>query len=254
MEKTFSIRLINLIKFIRTFGFINGIINTIKLHLLKKEYFRFTGYPNKIRLRRGTSDLGMLMEVIVNPEYILNNIKQPKVIIDAGANIGMATLLFHKNYPGAKIYSLEPEPNNFQQLCLHTKNIDHVTTINKGLWGSSTNLKIINRVDQACGFEITETDNPEEATIQTTTIQELMSTYHIDKIDMLKIDIEGSEENVFKNDTSWLDHCENIIIELHDRMTPNSSKYVFEKMLQHQFYVYCCRGENLIFSKKINFL
>jgi hypothetical protein len=57
------------------------------------------------------------------------------------------------------------------------------------------------------------------------------------RISILKIDIEGSELELFGGETPWLDHVDNIVIDIHDaacaaafakavsRFTPTISKY-----------------------------
>ena len=45
----------------------------------------------------------------------------PKTIVDAGANIGMASIFYSHRYPAAKIIALEAEGSNFAALC---KNVE----------------------------------------------------------------------------------------------------------------------------------
>lgn len=62
-----------------------------------------TPIRRNIVLRRGTSDIWCLQNVFLDQEYKTPFRVDPKVIVDAGANIGMATLFFQKNIPKRKL-------------------------------------------------------------------------------------------------------------------------------------------------------
>src|SRR5205823_2283682 len=61
-------------------------------------------------LRRWSSDLDCLEKVFRDYEYRCPFPIQPRIIVDAGANIGAAAMYFTKVYPSSRIYALEPEP------------------------------------------------------------------------------------------------------------------------------------------------
>jgi hypothetical protein len=50
------------------------------------------------------------------------------------------------------------------------------------------------------------------------TIDKIMKNYSLSKIDILKVDIEGAEKEVFSDTLSWIEKVDSIIIELHERM------------------------------------
>jgi hypothetical protein len=56
-------------------------------------------------------------------------------------------------------------------------------------------------------------------------ISSLIRDFGIDHIDLLKIDIEGAEKEVFEA-CDWQDRLDSIVIELHDRYTPGCSEVV----------------------------
>jgi hypothetical protein len=69
----------------------------------------------------------------------------------------------------------------------------------------------------------------------------------LEQIDILKIDIEGSEKELFESDYDyWLSRTKILIIELHDRLKPETSKTVFKALLNYQFSV-IIKGQNLVF-------
>ena len=70
---------------------------------------------------------------------------------------------------------------------------------------------------------------------------------NVKKLDILKIDIEGAEHELFKNNyDTWLPNTRCLIIELHDRMRNRSSQNFFKAISKYDFS-YSHQGENLVF-------
>ncbi len=66
-------------------------------------------------LRPRSSDLSVFAQVIVERQYDLEyGLSSPKLVIDAGANVGFAAVFFAHTYPTAKIICLEPGIENFR--------------------------------------------------------------------------------------------------------------------------------------------
>lgn len=69
-------------------------------------------YP--LRLRVPSSDIGIYRQVFLREEYKFAAEIEPEVIVDAGANIGLASIYFANKYPHARIVAIEPEASNFE--------------------------------------------------------------------------------------------------------------------------------------------
>ena len=94
---------------------------------------------------------------------------------------------------------------------------------------------------------VEETEIPNEHSIPATSIEEIMREYNLERIDILKIDIEGSEIEVFENNTQfWLSRTRLMIIDLHDGMRRGASKSVCNAIQDYDFGMEL-KGENLIF-------
>ena len=59
-----------------------------------------------VTIRPGTSDLPCFSKVFVDYEYEIPFETKPRLIVDAGANIGLATLYFSSKFPRAKIIAM----------------------------------------------------------------------------------------------------------------------------------------------------
>jgi isoaspartyl peptidase/L-asparaginase-like protein (Ntn-hydrolase superfamily) len=64
------------------------------------------------------------------------------------------------------------------------------------------------------------------------TIEELMESYGLNFIDILKIDIEGAEKEVFSNSPPWLAKIGMIAIELHDKIKIGCNRSFYRKGIQ----------------------
>ncbi len=208
--------------------------------------FNVKGYSNSFTLRNKTSDIPTFYQCIYNEEYNLELNFNPKVIIDLGANIGLTTVFFKKKFPNAKIISVEPESSNFSLLKKNTKNLDDIVLIQGGIWKRSTNLLIEDNGYGHYGYTVKEINEPSEDSIPAYGIKDIVDKEKIDSIDILKIDIEGSEKELFQeNFEHWLPMVKVLIIELHDRMKPGCAQSFFKVMSDYNF-TFTIKGENII--------
>lgn len=175
-----------------------------------------------------SSDSDVFNQIVVCNEYepvreliSLHNI-QIKTIIDAGANVGYTCIYLSHYYPGATILALEPNIETFNRL---KRNIDinklnNVKLFQKGLWNKNTYLKADYsfRDKQAWSFRLEETSVEQEKLFEVVSVEHLLSSNNIEEIDLLKIDVEGGEKEIFNTnfDLSWLNKVKVIAIEIHD--------------------------------------
>lgn len=75
-----------------------------------------------------------------------------------------------------------------------------------------------------------------------------MDEHDCSYIDILKIDIEGSEKELFENPTPWVDKVGMIVIELHDHFKAGCSSSVYSST--KDFQVASCKGETTILLRK----
>jgi FkbM family methyltransferase len=196
-------------------------------------------YPNPFYMRRGTTDRGIFTQVIVDEEYDLSFLLpnwQPEVIVDAGANVGYASLFFARRYPKARIFAIEPELSNFSLLEQNVRGYDAIIPVRAALWSRKAHLKIGNPEEQKCDFRVNESSDGGESGIPAVTVRDLLEMSNKKHIDLLKLDIEGGEKDLFEHGTeNWLDDISVIAIELHDRFRPGCRSAVFQATDRHCF-------------------
>ena len=233
-------------KFYSRFG-LSG-VNLLRDELAKKELIKFehSEVAKPLFLRGGTTDIEVFMQVIFNQEYKIHFSFQPEYIMDLGANVGYTAVHFANRFPNSKIISVEPESENYNLLVKNTEHYKNVIPVKAGVWNKSTSLKIVNDKVASWGFMVVECDKNDEGALPAVSITDLMKTYNFPHIDILKIDIEGSEKELFEQDYDfWLSKTKLMLVETHDGMRKGAAKSLF-KALENYDYHLSTSGENLL--------
>ncbi len=205
---------------------------------------------DEIIIRRNTTDLETFGQVFVAKEYGLAVSFKPRFMIDAGANVGYATMYFKSRFPSLKVIALEPEKSNFDTLVQNTSRLNNVTCLQKGLWNERTNLVVEDIGLGKWGFITREAREKNESDIEAVTVDSILELSAYTHIDILKIDIEGSEKEVFESAENWIGKVNVIFVETHDRFKTGSSHAVYSALPDGLFSEYR-RGENIIFVRRV---
>lgn len=201
-------------------------------------------YP--IYLRGATYDFNTFRQVFVYKEYNFEMPFSPKVIIDGGGNIGLASVFFANRFNEARIFCIEPDGSNFEVLQRNTKPYKRVTCIQAGVWHRPAHLQVVDQGYGHWGFMVKEVAANEPNSIYSVSISQIMQEQNLTEIDLLKLDIEGSEKEVFsENFADWLPKTKVLVVELHDRMKAGTSQAFFKALTSHNFSVEQM-GENLV--------
>jgi FkbM family methyltransferase len=204
-------------------------------------------------LRICSSDVPTYGQVFVAQEYNVSAAIQPEVIIDAGANIGLASIYFANKFPAAKIIALEPEASNFALLTRNVAPYPQIVPVQAALWHRNEEIDLVDPGLGKWGF-MTEKKGSAENLFGSTchavtamTVDKIMRDHGLTKIDILKIDIEGAEREVFSDTSSWIDKVNAVIIELHERMKAgcNRSFYCGSNGFDAEWQ----QGENVFLSR-----
>jgi FkbM family methyltransferase len=202
---------------------------------------------NKVLIRNLPNDIQVFTQIFINQEYALEMDEDVNTIIDCGANIGLASLFFLSKFPNARIIAIEPERNNFDLLKQNLQFFPGVTCINKGVWNRNAILEITNYSRGEAGFIVSETQQKSDKSIPATSISEIIEEFGFKEIQILKIDIEGSEEQVFQDEPQWLDQVKMIFCEIHENMKPGLTQKI-RSMLSLQF-ICSVQGEYNVFVR-----
>ncbi|HEV3386583.1 MAG TPA: FkbM family methyltransferase [Gemmata sp.] len=182
---------------------------------------RLPGYRFPLFYRAGTSDADVIHQVFVRREYeCAARLPGIEFIVDCGANIGTSAFYLLHRYPGARVVVVEPDPGN---MAVCRRNLapfgKQVTFVQAGVW-SSTGPLVVERGQFGDGaewsFQVRPAQSGEPDQISAFTIADLMAAGGFARIDLLKVDIEAAEKEVFgPGSQEWLQLTRNLVIELH---------------------------------------
>lgn len=194
------------------------------------------GYAQPVWVRNSTADLPMFYYVFESRDFDFDTTEPPEVIIDCGAHIGLTAVFMAHKYPEARIFCIEPETANFELLQKNTAAYKNVTCLKYGIWSKTTHLRIVDTQTGNWGFRTDETELAGKDTIPAISINEIMTQYGLNKIDICKINVEGTEKELFeKNYSHWLSRTGLIFIELHDHLQEGCSKSFFKALVDYNF-------------------
>jgi FkbM family methyltransferase len=202
-------------------------ISAHRLFGRKEISVRAPGARHLVRIRIKTTDEEVYRETLVRGQYAFDLPFDPETIIDAGANIGTASIYFARRYPQARIVALEPEASNFALLARNVEPYPTITPVHAALWNRDGEISLGHPSPAASAREkwaFVTHEGPGDR-VRAVTLQSLMSGMGIRVVDVLKVDIEGAEKEVFEA-CDWMDAVRCMMIELHDRLKPGCSHAV----------------------------
>lgn len=215
----------------------------------------------RIWLRHGTTDAEVCRQVFQSREYDLSKLGryqaikrrydtlveagQVPVIIDAGANIGIASLWFAKEFPAARIIAVEPEPRNAARCRANVSFYPTIVVREAAIGSRSGHIFLSNPAGKAWS---PRSERSEDGGIDVVTISELLGTVPNGKLFIAKIDIEGFESDLFAADLAWIDLATVVILEIHDWMLPGAgTSFNLQQAMGGRKFEILISGENLVY-------
>lgn len=206
---------------------------------------KMAGIRHPLTIRPRTSDKSVFEQIFLDLDYELPLCNSPRLIVDAGANVGFASIYFANKYPDATIIALEPASENFRVLLRNTKEYPQIIALQAALWSTSAMLSVNDQVESwAC--TVAPLTDGHTSGIPGLSVTDLLERYQYSSVDILKIDIEGAEREVFGGDCrSWLTKTKVLIVELHDRFWPGCSQ-ALDRAIAGLAFLRIEQGENTI--------
>jgi FkbM family methyltransferase len=225
---------------------------------------RIPSGSRSVYLRPGTTDVDVFEQIFVQRQYDMRSFPHFKslshhrpediLILDCGAYTGLSTIWFAETFPGARVYAVEPDAENYATLVRNTRDLPNVTPVNAAVWDRECRLVVDNPGPDVpkWSVRIAESDEDRTTTVEAVTIAKLVASAGNHSCIIVKLDVEGGESAVFRGNTEWLAATNVLLIELHDWLYPwqYSSRNFFSAILKHYFDVLLL-GENLICFQKI---
>jgi FkbM family methyltransferase len=171
-----------------------------------------------------------------------------RVIVDAGANIGMETVRMRHFHPGARVVCVEPDRGNVSVLKRNAGEGDpSVEVLQNGLWSSETSLRVVPGTTNEA-FSVHPAAPGEPADVEAITMNQVLARAG-GEIDLLKMDIEGTEFEVFRRNTEWVEHVKALIFECPDRDHEGAAFQIFRTLAHLPFDTFVS-GETIVLIRR----
>jgi FkbM family methyltransferase len=171
--------------------------------------------------RPDTSDETVFWQVFVDLQYApLIPRKEPRFILDCGANVGYTSAYFLTRFPTARVFAVEPDPGNAELLRHNLAPYGRRYTIfQTGVWSRPVGLVMSTtpfRDGREWARQVREAQPDETPEMFAADIPSLIEESGEERVGILKMDIEGAETEVFSADcSSWISRVDAFVVEVH---------------------------------------
>jgi len=204
---------------------------------------KMEGVHRNIFLRTYDGDIQIFYEIFWRSAYSLPPaiFIEARTIVDLGAHAGLAALYFRMQSPNAKIYAVEADELNYGILL---KNLQvgiesgQVFALHAAIARENGTMYLQRSI---LSYNNTVSESVTGLSIRGISMEQLLDDYQITMIDILKIDIEGAETDLFSMGTAWLRKVRNILIEIHSDVSMERFK---QSIVSHGFKIEQRTGEH----------
>ncbi len=197
-------------------------------------------YGVRVKIRTDSPDL-IVAHSSLGHEFSTLSMVYPRdisgLIIDAGGYIGTAAIAFARMYPRATVVTIEPSSANFRLLTENIKAHPNIIPINAALVpsGSGSHILLHDSAEGEWSFSVIAGKDPvskrmpkgyEEA--KTVTVADILARTDNTRVLIFKMDIEGGELPILREDRNWLSDTDILIAELHERVVKGCEPAFFE--------------------------
>ncbi len=215
-------------------------------------------------IREGTSDYAVYEQIFCTEEFNISTAPQfswiresynrliaageTPLVVDCGANIGLSALYFALHLPAARIVGIEPAQDNAELARRNTRHNPLIDIVEAAVHDREIGLELVDPHAEKFAYRVREAQAGAPGAIAAVTIDGLMQRYGATRNLIVKVDIEGAEDTLFRSNTGWLDRTDLLIAETHDWLFPGqgTSQSLFKAIAGRRFEV-IQKGEYISF-------
>lgn len=212
------------------------------------------GFAQPIYLRPTVSDHSIFWQCVVRDQYDLSRFPQlpeilrratamheqgiTPVVVDGGANIGLATLGFATAFPEAHVVAVEPDADNMR---VARQNVaafgSRVVAVQAAIASTSGFSRVIGFERGSAGLMTESCTADAEGAVPAWSIDDLVAMVRGGRPWIVKLDIEGAQRELFSSNTGWIARTDMIVLELDDWQFPwgATGDSFFKAMSAHRF-------------------
>lgn len=187
--------------------------------------FAGTVFPVTIRVQ----DVFVLGEILFERQYALRSqLPSSPFVVDAGANVGIASLWFLSQCPGARLHAFEPESENFRLLGKNLAGIARVSVFKQAVGSEPGTIGLhLSEFGAMHSFKEGFSSGSAVEQVPLVTLADHMAEHGIDRIDLLKLDVEGAELDALIGLGERIRDVSVIIGEMHETVVDEGEFYRF---------------------------
>ncbi|MFI6294353.1 FkbM family methyltransferase [Nonomuraea sp. NPDC050790] len=199
---------------------------------------RTPGGDVQVCVRKNQSDVLIAWQMLLQRVYELDRvyacapIGRLDTIVDLGANTGLAAAYLTARYRPATLVAVEPIPQNLTMLRRNAALSPTPWTIEdaaiaahagerefavSGMWCNCTCIPEVAKLRKSRPYRLENRLERPSVTVRTVTMDDLLTRRRIDRVDLLKVDIEGGEIEIFDGVRGWMERVERVVMEIHDK-------------------------------------
>ena len=194
----------------------------------RRHRLRLAGRAVDLWMRPYNGDLFVFYEVFMGHAYhvpdalarglrALGDEHQGLNIVDLGANVGLTTAYLSLYFPGSRFACVEPHPDNLALLKRNAGLLGQRVRVMEGAAAASSGAWMFDTSAPSWGGRLLKEGSGVQ--VASFSIPDIMARSEFGTVDLLKVDIEGAEQQIFGSNTQWLEHVNLIAIELHGSYT-----------------------------------
>lgn len=188
-------------------------------------------------------------EMFVDKKYDCYELDKMQTVFDIGANSGLFSLLAI-NKGAKKVYAFEPNEESLINLKSVTKDLN-VEIVPKAVYTKDEDLKFYIDPNNTTIGSISEehikkinASSVEKITVPAISLKTFIKENNIDKVSMVKMDIEGAEYDVIENlDSDTFDKIDSFLIEFHNNENKRV-KIITDKLIEQGYHIDQIRNQN----------
>ena len=154
-------------------------------------------------------------------------------VMDIGANEGFYALRVAANNPSTRIICVEPNPLAYEMLIRNIENnsLKNVIPINAAVSsdGRLVDMEFVSQVNSIGGAKLHDIKRPwlrediiNKKIVESITVEQLINRYGFPYIDILKIDVEGMEDEIVSSLMPIAEKIRKIVVERHSKNLRNT--------------------------------
>ena len=227
-----------LARYVRIFG---GLRDVLRYRALRHHPDRFSA-PVALHVRAAggallymrsrSTDPAVFHDVFLSqyhmpPQHL--SVPEDAVIVDLGANVGYTMAHYASSYPKSRIIGVEMDSHNAQ---LAAKNVRHFGTrcsiVNAAIWNREGEIEYSGTEEWGYRVLTEGSGPPQRQTVRCLTMPTLLREQSLERVDLLKMDIEGAEAVVLVPEATWLRVVQSLVLEVHAPATMEGCRRVLE--------------------------